>query len=62
MAIIFINDILSFCLVFIRFFYKVFLFVFIKKTAGISTGSWLSKQPGQVFDIIPIGIKTVYSV
>jgi|TARA_B100000242_G_scaffold80308_1_gene53105 hypothetical protein len=20
-------------------------------TAGISTGSWLSKQPGQVFDI-----------
>ena len=26
------------------------------------TGSWLSKQPGQVFDIIPTGIKLVYFV
>jgi len=31
---------------------KKFFNNFLKKvTASISTGSWLSKQPGQVFDI-----------
>ena len=42
MAVNLRNDIVCFCLV-----KNVNL---IKKTASISTGSWLSKQPGQVFD------------
>ena len=39
-----------------------------KETASIATGSWLSKQPGQVFDMLVyvkiglIEIRIIYSV
>ena len=37
----------------------LFRIIFDKLPVKFFTGSWSSKQPGQVFDVIPIGIKLV---